>query len=71
MLGLKAECGYKLAQKLEDMFNNMELPAETVEGYRTHLRGNIVRNAPLWNSTSSTPQAHPVSTSVTVMTSTY
>ena len=37
MLGLKAKCGYKITQKLEDTFNNMELSVEAVEGYRAHL----------------------------------
>jgi len=57
MLGkLKVECGHQFTQKLEGMFNDMKLSAETMDGYRAHLEG-------------TTPPA--VSISVTVMTSTY
>ena len=43
MLGkLKVECGHQFTQKLEGMFNDMKLSAETMEGYRRHLEGTTV-----------------------------
>ena len=44
MLGkLKVECGHQFTQKLEGMFNDMKLSAETMEGYRAHLARTTVR----------------------------
>ena len=43
MLGkLKVECGHQFTQKLEGMFNDMKLSAETMEGYRGHLERTTV-----------------------------
>jgi len=57
MLGkLKVECGHQFTQKLEGMFNDIKLSAETMDGYRTHLARTT---------------APSVAISVTVMTSTY
>eukprot|EP01103_Thecamoeba_quadrilineata_P019179 TRINITY_DN765_c0_g1_i1.p1 TRINITY_DN765_c0_g1~~TRINITY_DN765_c0_g1_i1.p1 ORF type:complete len:756 (+),score=129.29 TRINITY_DN765_c0_g1_i1:106-2268(+) len=41
MIGkLKTECGYQFTSKLEGMFNDMRLSADTMEGYKTHLAQN-------------------------------
>lgn len=43
MLGkLKVECGHQFTQKLEGMFNDMKLSAETMEGYRAHVERTTV-----------------------------
>jgi cullin 3 len=34
---LKVECGYQFTQKLEGMFNDMRISADTMQAYRTHL----------------------------------
>ncbi|KAF9791108.1 Cullin-domain-containing protein [Thelephora terrestris] len=60
MLGkLKVECGHQFTQKLEGMFNDMKLSAETMDGYRAHLERTTVCESALRFI------------SVTVMTSTY
>lgn len=42
---LKVECGYQFTQKLEGMFHDMKISAETMQAYRDHLARNaIVRN---------------------------
>ncbi|KAF7794808.1 hypothetical protein EIP86_005950 [Pleurotus ostreatoroseus] len=54
---LKIECGTQFTQKLEGMFNDMRLSAETMDAYRDHL--------------ANTTQAPAIDVSVTVMTSTF
>ncbi|KAG6873948.1 hypothetical protein C0995_008987 [Termitomyces sp. Mi166 len=34
---LKVECGFQFTQKLEGMFHDMKISAETMEAYKTHL----------------------------------
>ncbi|OJA13390.1 hypothetical protein AZE42_07598 [Rhizopogon vesiculosus] len=53
---LKVECGYQFTQKLEGMFHDMKISADTMQAYRKHLEG------------TSAPE---VEISVTVMTSTF
>ena len=38
---LRLECGHQFTQKLEGMFHDMKLSAETMEGYRV-LEGTMV-----------------------------
>jgi hypothetical protein len=53
MLGkLKVECGHQFTQKLEGMFNDMKLSAETMEGYRAHLERTTVCERLLFESSS-------------------
>jgi hypothetical protein len=40
---LKVESGYQFTQKLEGMFNDMKLSAETMQAYRRHLDATTVR----------------------------
>ena len=55
MLGkLKVECGHQFTQKLEGMFNDMKLSAETMEGYRAHLEGTTVCERLLYETHSDT-----------------
>ena len=55
MLGkLKVECGHQFTQKLEGMFNDMKLSAETMEGYRAHLERTTVREGYLFATGSET-----------------
>jgi len=37
---LKHECGYQFTSKLEGMFNDMKLSADTQDSFRTHLGGS-------------------------------
>lgn len=53
---LKVECGYQFTQKLEGMFHDMKISADTMQAYRKYLEG------------VSAPE---VDISVTVMTSTF
>ncbi|EMD34073.1 hypothetical protein CERSUDRAFT_117587 [Gelatoporia subvermispora B] len=53
---LKVECGYQFTQKLEGMFHDMKISADTMQAYRNHL------------ATTTAPE---VEMSVTVMTSTF
>ncbi|EPQ54083.1 Cullin-domain-containing protein [Gloeophyllum trabeum ATCC 11539] len=53
---LKVECGYQFTQKLEGMFHDMKISADTMQAYRDKM----AQSAPL-----------PVEISVTVMTSTF
>lgn len=53
---LKVECGYQFTQKLEGMFHDMKISADTMQAYRKYLEG------------VSAPE---VEISVTVMTSTF
>ncbi|TFY81653.1 hypothetical protein EWM64_g2358, partial [Hericium alpestre] len=53
---LKVECGYQFTQKLEGMFHDMKISAETMQAYRSHLEKTT---------------APEVDISVTVMTSTF
>ncbi|KAJ8592195.1 Cullin-domain-containing protein [Rhizopogon salebrosus TDB-379] len=53
---LKVECGYQFTQKLEGMFHDMKISADTMQAYRKYLEG------------TSAPE---VEISVTVMTSTF
>ena len=58
MLGkLKVECGHQFTQKLEGMFNDMKLSAETMDGYRVHLEGTTVREGLLSETRSDTSVA--------------
>ncbi|KAH9849716.1 Cullin-domain-containing protein [Lenzites betulinus] len=54
---LKVECGYQFTQKLEGMFNDMKISADTMQAYRDHLAKNAVNPA--------------IDLTVTVMTSTF
>lgn len=73
MLGkLKVECGHQFTQKLEGMFNDMKLSAETMEGYRAHVERTTVRTRHTHEAQILTlSQAPSVSITVTVMTATY
>ncbi|OCH95394.1 Cullin-domain-containing protein [Obba rivulosa] len=53
---LKVECGYQFTQKLEGMFHDMKISADTMQAYRAHLAKTT---------------APDVEISVTVMTSTF
>ena len=73
---LKVECGYQFTQKLEGMFNDMKLSAETMEGYREAIsRSDTVSSricSGLLLSTDYTICQPPdVDITVTVMTSTF
>lgn len=35
---LKTECGYQFTSKLEGMFTDMRLSADTMEGFKNHLK---------------------------------
>ncbi|EIM90785.1 Cullin-domain-containing protein [Stereum hirsutum FP-91666 SS1] len=54
---LKVECGFQFTQKLEGMFHDMKISADTMQAYRNHLA-----------KSASPPD---VDISVTVMTSTF
>ncbi|KAI8980202.1 Cullin-domain-containing protein [Trametes punicea] len=54
---LKVECGYQFTQKLEGMFHDMKISAETMQAYRDYLAKNAI--------------AQDVEISVIVMTSTF
>lgn len=41
---LKVECGYQFTQKLEGMFHDMKLSADTMTAYRDHLSKTTVRD---------------------------
>ncbi|EGO24838.1 hypothetical protein SERLADRAFT_449585 [Serpula lacrymans var. lacrymans S7.9] len=53
---LKVECGYQFTQKLEGMFNDMKISADTMQAYRNHLENT---------------SAPDIEISVIVMTSTF
>jgi cullin 3 len=36
---LKVECGYQFTQKLEGMFHDMKISADTMQAYRKYLEG--------------------------------
>lgn len=67
MIGkLKTECGYQFTSKLEGMFNDMRLAADTMEGFRNYLQSteqslsgidlNVqVLTTGFWPTQSSTP----------------
>lgn len=58
MLGkLKVECGHQFTQKLEGMFNDMKLSAETMEGYKAHLERTTVRGTHIPRSSDSNTSA--------------
>ena len=40
---LKVECGYQFTQKLEGMFHDMRISADTMEAYRDRLAATVVR----------------------------
>lgn len=40
---LKVECGFQFTQKLEGMFHDMRLSADTMEAYREHVSQLEVR----------------------------
>jgi cullin 3 len=44
---LKVECGYQFTQKLEGMFHDMKLSADTMQAYRKYLEGTSVSVIPL------------------------
>ncbi|KAI9061290.1 Cullin-domain-containing protein [Trametes sanguinea] len=54
---LKVECGYQFTQKLEGMFHDMKISAETLQAYRDHLAKNSIEQ--------------DIELSVIVMTSTF
>ncbi len=39
---LKVECGYQFTQKLEGMFNDLKISADTMEAYKNHLTNSTV-----------------------------
>lgn len=39
---LKVECGYQFTQRMEGMFHDMKISAETMDAYRGHLANTIV-----------------------------
>lgn len=39
---LKVECGYQFTQKLEGMFHDMKISADTIQAYRKYLEGTTV-----------------------------
>ena len=39
---LKVECGYQFTQKLEGMFNDMRVSADTMRDYKKYLTNTIV-----------------------------
>ena len=49
---LKIECGTQFTQKLEGMFNDMRLSAETMDAYRDHLANTTVSQLELAYTTS-------------------
>ncbi|TFK40341.1 Cullin [Crucibulum laeve] len=67
---LKVECGYQFTQKLEGMFHDMKLSADTMDAYRTHLAKTtapdidlsvIVMTSTFWPmSHSASPCTFPV-----------
>ena len=40
---LKVECGFHFTQKLEGMFNDMRISADTMEDYKKHISKTSVR----------------------------
>ncbi|KAI0649089.1 Cullin-domain-containing protein [Trametes meyenii] len=54
---LKVECGYQFTQKLEGMFHDMKISADTMQAYRDYLAKNAIEQ--------------DIEISVTVMTSTF
>ncbi len=40
---LKVECGYQFTQKMEGMFHDMRISADTMQAYRNHLLTTTVR----------------------------
>jgi cullin 3 len=40
---LKVECGFQFTVKLEGMFHDMKLSADTMHAYRDHLSRTTVR----------------------------
>ncbi|EIW57578.1 Cullin-domain-containing protein [Trametes versicolor FP-101664 SS1] len=54
---LKVECGYQFTQKLEGMFHDMKISADTMQAYRDHLAKSGIEQ--------------DIDLSVTVMTSTF
>jgi len=40
---LKVECGFQFTVKLEGMFHDMKLSADTMQAYRDHLGRTTVR----------------------------
>jgi cullin 3 len=44
---LKTECGYQFTSKLEGMFTDMKLSADTMEGFRNYLQNTAVRRIPV------------------------
>ena len=43
---LKVECGFQFTVKLEGMFHDMKLSADTMRAYRDHLSRTTVRFFP-------------------------
>lgn len=39
---LKIECGFHFTQKLEGMFNDMKVSADTMEAYKKHVSKTTV-----------------------------
>ena len=42
---LKVECGFQFTVKLEGMFHDMKLSADTMQAYRAHVANAIVRRS--------------------------
>lgn len=48
---LKVECGFQFTQKLEGMFHDMKISAETMEAYKAHLAKTTVSSLiPMYTS---------------------
>ena len=56
---LKIECGTQFTQKLEGMFNDMRLSAETMDAYRDHLANTTVSQLEVLDTTLLTSAAGP------------
>lgn len=57
---LKVECGYQFTQKLEGMFHDMKISADTMQTYRTHLEQTIVCHVIALVADSDILHSHPV-----------
>lgn len=70
---LKVECGYQFTQKLEGMFNDMKISAETMQIYRQHLQNTSVSQGSFKSSGEGSALFQPpeLEISVIVMTSTF
>jgi cullin 3 len=70
---LKVESGFQFTQKMEGMFNDMKLSADTMEAYKTHLEKTTVRSPSHRKCATFLIHRQPpdIDLSVIVMTATY